>query len=68
MSDRLYSLREVADLTDTKIHTVRRWVREQRFPVIRVGPLALKRVRVRHSVLVELFPHIEELRNPDQSV
>jgi hypothetical protein len=61
MTDRLYSLREVADLTDTPIWTVRRWVHEQRIPVERTGPLLLKRVRVRHSVLIRLFPHAEKL-------
>lgn len=61
MSEPLYSLRQVAQVTDTPIATVRRWVLEQRIPVERVGPLRLKRVRVRHSVLVELFPHVEKV-------
>jgi hypothetical protein len=67
VSDRLYSLREVADITDTPLATVRRWVVDDRIPVERIGPLVLKRIRVRHSVLVQLFPHAEKLRNVDQS-
>jgi hypothetical protein len=66
--DRLYSLREVADLTYTQIKTVRRWVKEERIPVERIGPLTLKRIRVRHSVLVEIFPHLKQLPDLDQSV
>ena len=58
MDDPLYSLREVADLTNTPIWTVRGWVKEERIPVERVGPLLLKRVRVRQSVLLQLFPHL----------
>jgi predicted site-specific integrase-resolvase len=54
----MYSLRQVADMTDTQIETVRRWVRHGRVPVERIGPLTLKRVRVRHSVLAQLFPHL----------
>jgi hypothetical protein len=65
--DPLYSLRDVAELTDTPIGTVRRWVQEHRIPVERIGPLALKRVRVRHSVLVDLFPHAEKLSKPTHS-
>jgi excisionase family DNA binding protein len=65
--DRLYSLREVATLTDTSISTVRRWVEDKRIPVERVGPLVLKRLRVRHSVLVRLFPHLENLGSLNQS-
>lgn len=65
--DPLYSLREVARLTDTPLATVRRWVLEQRIPVERIGPLALKRVRVRHSVLLALFPHAVKLPNLNQS-
>lgn len=51
MSEPLYSLREVATVTDTPIATVRRWVLEQRIPVERIGDTALKRVRVRKSVV-----------------
>jgi excisionase family DNA binding protein len=68
MSDPLYSLREVADFTGTKLRTVRRWVNEDRIPVERVGPLRLKRVRVKHSVLLALFPNAPKLPNlPDNS-
>lgn len=67
MGDRLLSLRQVADLTDTKLSTVRRWVRDDRIPVDRVGPLRLKRVRVRASVLVGLFPHLKDLVTLRQS-
>jgi hypothetical protein len=58
ISDPLYSLKEVAALTDTPIWTVRGWVREGRIQVERVGPLRLKRVRVRQTVLLQLFPHL----------
>jgi excisionase family DNA binding protein len=68
MSDPLYSLRQVADFTGTPIDTVRRWVLEGRIEVERVGPLRLKRVRVKQSVLLALFPHVEKLLNlPDNS-
>ena len=49
------------------IATVRRWVLEGRIPVERIGPLRLKRVRVRHSVLVAYFPQAVKLLNPTQS-
>jgi hypothetical protein len=66
MSDPLYSLRQVADFTDTKLRTIRRWVEEERIPVERIGPLRLKRVRVKHSVLVAIFPNAQKLPNlPD---
>lgn len=68
MTDPLYSLRQVAKLTDTPIWTVRRWVHEQRIQVERVGPLHLKRIRVRHSVLVKLFPYLENFTDLDRSV
>jgi excisionase family DNA binding protein len=58
MSDPLYTLKEVAALTETPLWTVRGWVREGRIQVERIGPLTLKRVRVRQSVLLQLFPHI----------
>jgi hypothetical protein len=58
VSDPLYSLKEVATLTETPLWTVRGWVREGRIQVERVGPLQLKRVRVRQSVLLQLFPHV----------
>lgn len=64
MSDPLYSLREVSVLTSTPLDTVRRWVLEQRIPVERIGPLRLKRVRVKHSVLVALFPHVDVAQSP----
>jgi excisionase family DNA binding protein len=68
MNDPLYSLRQVADFTGTPIDTVRRWVLEGRIEVERVGPLRLKRVRVKQSVLLTLFPHVEKLLNlPDNS-
>ena len=60
-ADPLYSLRTVAELIDTPLWTVRRWVQEGRIPVERTGPLTLKRVRVRHSELLKLFPHAEKL-------
>jgi hypothetical protein len=61
VNEPLYSLRQVSIFTDTKISTVRRWVEEKRIPVERVGPLRLKRVRVKHSVLVALFPNAPKL-------
>jgi hypothetical protein len=57
--DRLYSLTQVARLTETPLRTVERWVFEQRLPVERIGPLRLQRVRVRHSVLLEFFPALK---------
>lgn len=60
-ADSLYSLRQAADLIDTPLSTLRRWVQEGRVPVERTGPLVLKRIRIRHSVLIELFPHAEKL-------
>jgi hypothetical protein len=66
MSDPLYSLRQVSEFTDTKLRTIRRWVEEERIPVERIGPLRLKRVRVKHSVLVAIFPNAPKLPNlPD---
>lgn len=59
VNEPLYSLRQVSELTDTNLETVRSWVRDDRIAVERVGPLRLKRVRVRHSVLIALFPHLE---------
>lgn len=56
--DRLLSLREVATLTGTPYLTVRRWVDEKRIRVERVGPTKLPRVRIRVSVLREIFPHL----------
>lgn len=61
MIEPLYSLREVATLTNTKIDTVRSWVREGRIEVERVGPLRLKRVRVKHSVLIQFFPNLVDV-------
>jgi excisionase family DNA binding protein len=61
MSDPLYSLRQVADFTGTPIDTVRRWVLEGRIEVERVGPLRLKRVRVKQSVLVSDLPECPEV-------
>lgn len=58
--DDLLSLRQVATITDTRLATVRRWVREQRLPAERIGPT--KRVRVKRSVVIQLFPHVETLR------
>ncbi len=59
MKDQLFSLREVSQLTDTPLNTVRRWVAEQRLPVERIGPAqTLKRIRVRQSVLLQLFPDL----------
>jgi excisionase family DNA binding protein len=54
--DPLLSLREVAVLTDTRLPTVRRWVREHRLDVERIGPT--RRIRVRWSVVIALFPHV----------
>lgn len=65
--DPLYSLTEVSRLTNTPLSTVRRWVFERRIPVERIGPLMLKRVRVRRSVLKAFFPQTENLSNPNQS-
>lgn len=61
---RLYSLAEVAALTDTPLATVRRWVKEQRLPVVRKGPLRLKRVRVTHATLLAYFPRADESVTP----
>jgi hypothetical protein len=68
MNDPLYSLRQVSHFTGAKLKTVRRWVEEERIPVERIGPLRLKRVRVKHSVLVAMFPNAPMLPNlPDNS-
>lgn len=64
----MYTLRQAATMTDTTLHTVRRWVAHGLLPVERVGPLKLKRVRVRRSVLVALFPHANICKEVSQSV
>lgn len=58
MIEPMYSLRQVAEFTESKLHTVRRWVAHEQIPVERIGPTKLKRVRVRRSVLIALFPHL----------
>lgn len=65
--DPMYSLRQVATMTDSTLATVRRWVKYDRLPVERIGPLKLKRVRVRRSVLIRLFPHLQESVIPTHS-
>ena len=56
--DALLTLRQVANLTDTRLETLRRWCRddENLLPHIHVGPT--KRIRVRWCVVVQFFPHV----------
>jgi excisionase family DNA binding protein len=53
-NDRLLTVAETVELTGFSEESVRRWIRKGALPVERVGPY--RRVRVRISVLRQLFP------------
>lgn len=57
MSERLLTVAEMAQLTDSTKGTIRRWIRDGRFEIERVGPT--RRVRIRASVILRLFPHVQ---------
>lgn len=56
-SDRLLTVGETARLTTSSEATIRRWIRDGRLDVERIGPT--RRVRIRGSVVVRLFPHVD---------
>ena len=53
-SDRLFTVAQTVKLTGYSEESIRRWIRKGALPVERVGPY--RRVRVRFSVLRQLFP------------
>lgn len=56
MTERLLTVKEAAVATGETERTIRRWIDEDILPVERVGPLTLKRVRIRLSVLTKFYP------------
>jgi excisionase family DNA binding protein len=53
-SDRLLTVAQIVELTGYSEESIRRWIRKGALPIERVGPYG--RVRVRFSVLRQLFP------------
>ena len=53
-SDRLLTVAQIVQLTGYSEESIRRWIRKGALPIERVGPY--RRVRVRFSVLRQLFP------------
>ena len=52
--DRLLTVAETVELTGYSEESIRRWIRKGALPIERIGPY--RRVRVRFSVLRQLFP------------
>ena len=52
--DRLITVAQIVKLTGYSEESIRRWIRKGALPIERVGPY--RRVRVRFSVLRQLFP------------
>jgi len=52
--DRLLTVAETVALTGYSEESIRRWIRKGALPIERIGPY--RRVRVRFSVLRQLFP------------
>ena len=52
--DRLLTVAQTVELTGYSEESIRRWIRKGALPIERIGPY--RRVRVRFSVLRQLFP------------
>jgi len=53
-NDKLFTVAQIVALTGYSEESIRRWIRKGALPVERVGPY--RRVRVRFSILRQLFP------------